>query len=706
MKKVLLAVLFLLGWLSAAGAQVNQCVSSAVAGGTPDALTIPLLPCVFTTNLLVLTPSATNVTNTPTLQMTGFPAQPIVLGSGAIGAGALQAGAPVILVPTGSKWILVSQPGGGGGSGNGITALTGQVTATGPGSAATTLANSTVLFTQIQQLQPVSLFANPFNGIQNGTSVGLGSGLAFCNAGAAVCPSTPDNLSSTNYTIAALDMGGLRVMNGTSLTLSIPAISTNVLALGMGTLYNNTNSSQLTVSSALTQNGLPSPGALDQYGWVQCTSNSISLDCFGFPGFGTITTNAVGKFLDATGAETASSLVDNGTFVRTILSLDVAENGYITEFSNDTVTGTTANTLTKLTTSGKAIIAATTDTDGIVGVTVRQAGLSGLVQVAIGGWALCVFDNATTAGNFVGISSTTGGDCHDQGATRQTATQTIGRSLATNGIAGTNLILLQPQFTNTAGGGSGTVNSGTSGQFAGYSTTGTAVSGQANFTFSSGTLIAGVTGSIGGALQMNGAASGSLTLSPPAAAGSGTQFTFPGANGSSANLLLNQGSNATAWKALSGDCTITAAGAITCPKSSGTLIGTAAFQNTGTAGGNLPFLNGVNVWSGGNSSAPVVQNISGAFTPNSSSGNFFVLTLTASVTSFNVPSPGASGQCYVFKLVQGGAGSNKIAWASGWKFPNGGVKPTLSTTVGAIDEVTACQDSASTMLAVSNVNFQ
>ena len=52
---------------------------------------------------------------------------------------------------------------------------------------------------------------------------------------------------------------------------------------------------------------------------------------------------------------------------------------------------------------------------------------------------------------------------------------------------------------------------------------------------------------------------------------------------------------------VSGDGTInTSTGALTVTKSSGSSFGTAAFQNTGASGANLPFLNGNNTWSGTN----------------------------------------------------------------------------------------------------------
>jgi hypothetical protein len=116
--------------------------------------------------------------------------------------------------------------------------------------------------------------------------------------------------------------------------------------------------------------------------------------------------------------------------------------GYLTEITNAGTTGTTANKLAKLNTSGAAVIAATTDTDGVLGIVVGNAGTSGNAQIATAGQASCVFDGATTAGDFVTISSTTAGDCHDAGTARPAGSQSIGRVFSTNASAGTFAVAL------------------------------------------------------------------------------------------------------------------------------------------------------------------------------------------------------------------------------------------------------------------------
>jgi len=110
---------------------------------------------------------------------------------------------------------------------------------------------------------------------------------------------------------------------------------------------------------------------------------------------------------------------------------------------NAGTTGTTLYKLTKLTGApSTAVSAATSDTGGIVGITVAGAGTTLTAVIQAAGNASCVFDGATTAGHYVQISASVAGDCHDAGASYPTSGQVIGRVFATNGSAGTDAIQL------------------------------------------------------------------------------------------------------------------------------------------------------------------------------------------------------------------------------------------------------------------------
>jgi len=89
------------------------------------------------------------------------------------------------------------------------------------------------------------------------------------------------------------------------------------------------------------------------------------------------------------------------------------------------------------------------------------AGTSGNAQIAKEGQASLAFDGATTAGDYVQISSTTAGDGHDTGAaTCPSSGQVIGKVLSTNGGAGTYTIAVGSQGCTGSGSGGATCDSG------------------------------------------------------------------------------------------------------------------------------------------------------------------------------------------------------------------------------------------------------
>ena len=99
--------------------------------------------------------------------------------------------------------------------------------------------------------------------------------------------------------------------------------------------------------------------------------------------------------------------------------------------------------------SSNAIIAATTDTSGIQGITVSGAGTSGNAVIQQSGTSMCVFDGPTNASDYVQNSTTVAGNCHDTGSTAAPISggQVIGHVLTTNSVGGTYSVeLLGPEF--------------------------------------------------------------------------------------------------------------------------------------------------------------------------------------------------------------------------------------------------------------------
>jgi len=110
---------------------------------------------------------------------------------------------------------------------------------------------------------------------------------------------------------------------------------------------------------------------------------------------------------------------------------------------NNGLAGTVLNQLAELIGAPSTAVNASANANtGTIGIVVSGAGTSGSAQVAILGAANCVFDGATTAGDYVTKSTITGGNCHDAGSTYPTGVQLVGRVLSTNGAAGTYQVAL------------------------------------------------------------------------------------------------------------------------------------------------------------------------------------------------------------------------------------------------------------------------
>jgi hypothetical protein len=119
-----------------------------------------------------------------------------------------------------------------------------------------------------------------------------------------------DTVHTTSATVA--NIAGEDDFNGASLTATLATLSA-----GQTAFITDQASTALTIAlNSQTVNGVPLNTTLHSYGfcnYIYTTTATLNAACF--PGFGTITTNALGKFTDGSGAETASTIVDNGSLV-------------------------------------------------------------------------------------------------------------------------------------------------------------------------------------------------------------------------------------------------------------------------------------------------------------------------------------------------------------------------------------------------------
>ena len=124
----------------------------------------------------------------------------------------------------------------------------------------------------------------------------------------------------------------------------------------------------------------------------------------------------------------------------TVLPNPSLGTGYLSTTKTAGTTGTTANLIVALDSSGNVVNAATSAT-GILGIAVSTKTTGQAVEVATRGVVNCIADNTTVIGNLAIVGTETGGRCRDSGKTSSTAvpisTQIVGKflSVATVGNA-------------------------------------------------------------------------------------------------------------------------------------------------------------------------------------------------------------------------------------------------------------------------------
>lgn len=277
----------------------------------------------------------------------------------------------------------------------------------------------------------------------------------------------------------------------------------------------------------------------------------------------------------------------------------------------------------------------------------------------------------------LGVAGTTSGTLTFAGSTSGTCV------IQTNVAAGTATVFQLPntngssgQFLQTNGSGitswqtvsgSGTVNSGTAGQLTWYAGSGTAVSGNANATISTGALTLGQSGTAG-SLILNGSSSGTATISVAAAASS-TTFQLPVGNGSSGQFLQTNGSGITSWQTVSGSGTV----------SSGTAGQNAHYASTGTT-----IVGDPNVTSTNGDLTLGQSATAGSITLNGATSGTGVIKVSATAGAgivFQIPSANGSNTNF---LQTNGSGVTSWAAAPVLSVSNADGTLTISPTTGVV----------------------
>jgi hypothetical protein len=368
----------------------------------------------------------------------------------------------------------------------------------------------------------------------------IGAGLVM-NAGG-LQTTAADRTANGGATIAAGDMGGVINLTGTG-NLVVPAISSTLLTTGMTVSYQNAGSGVITVSTTPTINALPHtaipPG-----------------------GFGTLVGN--GSTLDWTGLSSPTATQIGG-----VMSVDCSSGGQFIQKINTDGTetcGTPAG-------GGNVSAAGTLTLHGVVlgagtsAVSVTAVGTNGIPLIGQTG-ADPIYGTAVVAGGGTGAATLTAHGLlvgEGTGAIAALAAGTAGQLVASGGASA------DPGYNANA------VLSGTGGQ----------------------TLTLGANSGVTGTIVLHDINSSThlFTISPGAGTTVDPTFYLPINAQASAQLLIPQGSNVSAWETVGGDCTMANTGSFTCTKTSGSAFGTAAIVNTGTSGATIPLLNAANTWS-------------------------------------------------------------------------------------------------------------
>ncbi|QEL14802.1 beta strand repeat-containing protein [Limnoglobus roseus] len=210
--------------------------------------------------------------------------------------------------------------------------------------------------------------------------------------------------TAASYTILSTDLGKTVTHNkSTAVAVTLPQAGTT--GFGAGVAFSEVNFGAGTATISPTTSTINGAANLKLYtgGWAYPISDGTNWFSIGFPGYGTITTNALTKFIDSSGATTASGLLDNGTTISTGEAFTVTG---ATSLGSTTLTSITGSTQC-LQVNSSGVVSGTGSTCGAGGGgsgTVNSGTANQLAFYSSTGTAVSGTSDITDSGTTVGVN--------------------------------------------------------------------------------------------------------------------------------------------------------------------------------------------------------------------------------------------------------------------------------------------------------------
>jgi hypothetical protein len=427
---------------------------------------------------------------------------------------------------------------------NGTAALTLGVASTTRGSLvlANTSANSATIVSSNSTASAWTLTLPTGPGTANQTLQTDGTGItSWASPSASSAAGGTFGVGTAGTTTGSLDLYNASSSFGVAIQSANNAAAwTLTLPIGPGTAgqFLQTNGAGVTSWASASGSGTVNSGTANQIAFYSATGTAVSGNANVTASTGALTLGVAGT--------AAGSVVLSGSASGTVTINTAAAAGAWT-MTLPTTAGTAGQVLK---TDGTGITSWQADSAAAGGATTQvqynNAGsLAGAAGFTFNGTSTVALGVAGTSTGTLTLAGSSSGVVTVKPAaaagtwslTLPTTAGTASQVLQTDGSGNTSWVTIS---------GSGTVNSGTANQMAFYSATGTAVSGNANVTVSTGALTLGVAGTAAGSLVLSGSGSGAVTINTAAAAGTWS-LTLPTTAGTSGGLLQTNGSGVTSW---------------------------------------------------------------------------------------------------------------------------------------------------------------